>query len=156
MLAIVILILLAAPAYAQTSAEPCPRPHVGSVVAQPAELVSANGLLAVEFSFQTFTDPYGRRRYCYIAGDGSESPTLRVHPGDELVLKLIVPDESWLRCCPLKRMSRISNLSKNPRPANFGAHELQERLGGSSSCSRIQAILQAPVCDLPLTSAGLF
>jgi FtsP/CotA-like multicopper oxidase with cupredoxin domain len=28
----------------------------------------------------------GPPRYCYISGDGAENPTLRVHPGDELII----------------------------------------------------------------------
>ncbi len=75
-------------AHSQTAGDPCPRPHVGSVIAQPPDLYSSEGVLNVAFSFRTVADVYGRRRYCYIAGDGSEAPTLRVHPGDELVLQL--------------------------------------------------------------------
>jgi FtsP/CotA-like multicopper oxidase with cupredoxin domain len=75
-------------AYPATAPNPCLRPHVGGVVVQPPSLYSSNGELKVEFSFQTFTDSYGRTLYCYIAGDGSQAPTLYVRPGDELVLKL--------------------------------------------------------------------
>ncbi|MGA3238637.1 MAG: multicopper oxidase domain-containing protein [Bryobacteraceae bacterium] len=75
-------------AHSATATDPCPRPHIGGVVIQPPDLYSSNGALTVEFSFQTFTDSYGRRRYCYIASDGSQAPTLRVKAGDELVLKL--------------------------------------------------------------------
>jgi FtsP/CotA-like multicopper oxidase with cupredoxin domain len=75
-------------AYSATANDPCPRPHIGGVVVQPADLYSSNGALQVEFTFKTFTDTYGRRLYCYIAGDGSQAPTLRVKAGDELVLKL--------------------------------------------------------------------
>ncbi len=72
----------------QPAAHPCPRPHVGGVVNQPPDLYSSKGVLNVEFSFQTFTDTYGRRLYCYVASDGSEAPTLRVKAGDEVVLRL--------------------------------------------------------------------
>jgi FtsP/CotA-like multicopper oxidase with cupredoxin domain len=86
-----IVFLILAPAgvaYSATATDNCPRPHIGGVVVQPADLYSSNGALNVEFSFKTFTDTYGRRLYCYIAGDGSQAPTLRVKAGDELVLKL--------------------------------------------------------------------
>jgi FtsP/CotA-like multicopper oxidase with cupredoxin domain len=33
-------------------------------------------------------DTLGLTRYCYISGDGAEAPTLRVKPGDEVVLDL--------------------------------------------------------------------
>jgi FtsP/CotA-like multicopper oxidase with cupredoxin domain len=85
---IALLILAPGAAHSATTADPCPRPHIGGVVIQPADLYSSNGALTVEFSFKTFTDSYGRRLYCYIASDGSQAPTLRVKPGDELVLKL--------------------------------------------------------------------
>jgi FtsP/CotA-like multicopper oxidase with cupredoxin domain len=80
--------LTAGAAYPAAGGNPCARPHIGGVVIQPPDLYSSNGQLNVEFSFQTFTDSYGRRLYCYIAGDGSQAPTLHVKPGDELVLKL--------------------------------------------------------------------
>ena len=82
-----IVLLLAAGVRAQ-AADPCPRPHIGGIVAQPPDLYSSGGVLRAEFSFRTFADVYGRRRYCYVAADGAQSPTLRVHPGDELILKL--------------------------------------------------------------------
>ena len=86
---IVFLILFAASlAYSQMGDHPCPRPHVGGLVVPPKDLYSSDGVLKIEFSFQTFTDIYGRRFYCYVAGDGSQSPTLRVKTGDEVVLKL--------------------------------------------------------------------
>lgn len=85
--------LSVSPAYSQSAADPCPRPHIGAIVTQPAELYSSNGSLHVELSFRTFTDLQGRRRYCYITGglahgQRAEAPTLHVKPGDELVLKL--------------------------------------------------------------------
>ncbi len=86
---IVFLILLAAGvAYSQMGDHPCPRPRVGGLAGPPKDLYSSDGVLKVEFSFQTYTDIYGRRFYCYIAGDGSQSPTLRVKTGDEVVLQL--------------------------------------------------------------------
>jgi FtsP/CotA-like multicopper oxidase with cupredoxin domain len=86
---IVFLILLAASAaHSQMGEKPCPRPHVGSLAVPPRDLYSSDGVLKVEFSFRTFTDIHGRRFYCYIAGDGSQAPTLRVKTGDEVVIKL--------------------------------------------------------------------
>jgi FtsP/CotA-like multicopper oxidase with cupredoxin domain len=83
-----LLFLVPGLVYAQAPADPCPRPHVGSAVAEPPDLHSSEGTLSVELSMRTFTDVYGRTRYCYIAGGGSENPTLRVRPGDEVVLRL--------------------------------------------------------------------
>ena len=66
----------------------CPRPVPGAAVRGPAELRSSNGTLRVDFSLRTSVDVYGLTRYCYVYGDGVQSPTLRVHPGDEVVLNL--------------------------------------------------------------------
>ena len=70
------------------SAEKCPRPAPGSTVSEPADLRSTNGELRVQFSFRSEVDAAGLTRYCYIADNGAESPTLRVHPGDTLTISL--------------------------------------------------------------------
>jgi FtsP/CotA-like multicopper oxidase with cupredoxin domain len=66
----------------------CLRPVPGAAVRGPAELRSANGTLRVDFSLRSSVDVYGLTLYCYIYGDGIQSPTLRVKPGDEIVLNL--------------------------------------------------------------------
>jgi FtsP/CotA-like multicopper oxidase with cupredoxin domain len=68
---------------AQTPTQVCPRPPAGSVVAAPADLRSANGRLAVPLSFEG-----GPSRYCYVFDGNVQAPTLRLHPGDELILTL--------------------------------------------------------------------
>ncbi|MGA9511530.1 MAG: multicopper oxidase domain-containing protein [Candidatus Sulfotelmatobacter sp.] len=65
---------------------PCPRFPVGSTVSEPENLFSHNGLLRVNFSYQTGTDEYGNTTYCFINEDGAESPTLHLSPGDTLIL----------------------------------------------------------------------
>ena len=44
--------------------------------------------LNVELAYRKSTDANGSTHYCYIAPDGSEAPTLRVKPGDLLILRL--------------------------------------------------------------------
>jgi FtsP/CotA-like multicopper oxidase with cupredoxin domain len=61
------------------------------------ELRSANGRLDVDFSLRTRVDIYGLTLYCYEDAKGNQSPTLRVHPGDEVVLRLkneLPPDKT--------------------------------------------------------------
>lgn len=74
------------------STDACPRPAVGSAVSEPADLRSQDGVLKVNFAFRNFTDPNGptgnSMRYCYVSEDGIQSPNLRVHPGDLLILTL--------------------------------------------------------------------
>ena len=66
----------------------CPRSAAGSTVQNPPELRSQNGVLEVSFHFkyQATTVGQGPPRYCYITDTGMESPTLRVHPGDQLII----------------------------------------------------------------------
>jgi len=68
--------------------EICPRPAAGSAVPEPEDLRSQNGVLRVELAYREFTDSNGHERYCYMYKDGSEAPTLRLSPGDELIFTL--------------------------------------------------------------------
>ncbi len=83
---------IAAPlcAFAQQDAQrPCPlRPVAGSVVGEPEDLRSQNGVLQVDLRYRNFVDVNGRTSYCYVAKDGGEAPTLRLKPGDLLILRL--------------------------------------------------------------------
>lgn len=64
----------------------CARFAAGSVVPATPELKSSNGTLEVTFEFQTATDAQGLVRYCYVTNTGLEAPTLRVNPGDTLII----------------------------------------------------------------------
>ncbi len=77
-------------AFARDSVESCPRPLLGSAVQNPAELRSENGVLEVtlHFKYQATLSGQGPPRYCYVTDSGAESPTLRLHPGDRLILHL--------------------------------------------------------------------
>jgi FtsP/CotA-like multicopper oxidase with cupredoxin domain len=66
----------------------CRRPAPGSVVAEPADLESRDGVLRVDLTYRNFTAAAGQERYCYQMPDGSEAPTLHLHPGDLLILRL--------------------------------------------------------------------
>ena len=81
-------------ALSQTDNETCPRPQAGSTVSSPTELRSNNGELRASLSLKNSQAPGNSQagdvhaRYCYVAQDGSQSPTLRLHPGDLLILDL--------------------------------------------------------------------
>ena len=90
-----------APAYAESSsgqdsalhavppvANPCPRLAAGSIVQNPPSLFSQHGVLTANFSYQTTTDADGKTLFCFMTPDGLENPTLRVHPGDHLVINV--------------------------------------------------------------------
>ena len=77
-----------APLYAQGALEPCPRPAEGSLVTEPEDLRSHNGELKVELTARNSRQSDGSTRYCFIDEKGRESPTLRVSPGDLVILTL--------------------------------------------------------------------
>src|ERR1700722_16788124 len=74
------------PAAVKPVPNPCPRFAPGSVIQQPAALFSQNGLLSVQFSYQTTTDAAGRTLFCFMTPSGLENPTLHVKPGDHLII----------------------------------------------------------------------
>lgn len=83
------MVLLNPPVRAQAEkAEVCPRPAQGSVVLEPEDLRSQDGVLKVNLTVRDEAEPDGTVRYCYIDDDGAESPTLRVKPGDQVILNL--------------------------------------------------------------------
>ena len=67
----------------------CPiRPAAGSIVGEPEDLRSAHGVLRVDLSYRSSMDETGETHFCYVSADGSEAPTLRLQPGELLVLRL--------------------------------------------------------------------
>src|SRR3984957_16433868 len=72
----------------RASAQPgCPeRPSAGSVVGEPEDLRSVHGVLRLDLRFRSGADADGRMHYCYVSRNGGEAPTLRLKPGDLLVL----------------------------------------------------------------------
>jgi FtsP/CotA-like multicopper oxidase with cupredoxin domain len=66
----------------------CARPATGSVVPEPADLRSTNGVLKVDLTIRNHVEADGSTRYCYIDGNGNQSPNLRLKPGDLLILRL--------------------------------------------------------------------
>ena len=77
-----------APAHARAAADPCARPAAGSPVPEPADLSSLNGVLQLDLTVRDVREASGQVRYCYRLSDGTQAPTLRLHPGDELILRL--------------------------------------------------------------------
>jgi hypothetical protein len=59
-----------------------------SAATQPVDLSSKNGVLRVTLKVRNSLDSYGHMRYCYVDGNGNQSPTLRLQPGDRLILAL--------------------------------------------------------------------
>jgi len=66
----------------------CQRRPQGGTATQPAELRSEHGVLKVTLNVRNSLDASGHMRYCYVDAHGNPSPTLRLQPGDELILTL--------------------------------------------------------------------
>jgi FtsP/CotA-like multicopper oxidase with cupredoxin domain len=68
----------------------CPlRPEVGSLVVNPPDIYSENGVLSLDLALQNAVDNQGYMHYCYVymsQGQMIEAPTLRLNPGDQLLL----------------------------------------------------------------------
>jgi hypothetical protein len=65
-------------AFAQTP-PPCPRPAAGSIVAEPDNLFSRNGVLSLAFNYFTQTDSDGRTLYCFVTSS-ERTPNLDACP----------------------------------------------------------------------------
>jgi FtsP/CotA-like multicopper oxidase with cupredoxin domain len=79
---------LASNAAAPELPDPCPRPLPGSPVPEPRDLRSHDGVLDLDLAIRSHREADGTTRYCYVLPDGTQSPTLRLHPGDLLTLHL--------------------------------------------------------------------
>ena len=77
-----------APAGNTIASDVCPRPAEASTVEDAHERVSKNGLLELTLKVRSSMDANGYARYCYLDEDGFQAPTLRVQPGDTLVIHL--------------------------------------------------------------------
>ena len=82
------IVLAAAHVSAFGQGNPCPRFTAGSTVKNPPSLYSDDGKLTVNLSYNTTTDADGRPLYCFTTPNGTESPTLHVHPGDHLIVNV--------------------------------------------------------------------
>ncbi len=85
---VAILLLGSSSLVAAQTAGPCTRFAAGSVAYNPPDLFAHNGVLNVSLSYNTEVDADGRTLYCFTTPDGTESPTLHVHPGDHLIVNV--------------------------------------------------------------------
>ncbi len=90
MLLFLICVVALASAWAQGPICPA-RPLPGTLVVNPLDLYSQNGTLTVDLALRDMLGSDGFQHYCYVylyQGQEVESPTLRLNPGDQLVLNL--------------------------------------------------------------------
>src|SRR6202041_3711470 len=88
----------------------CPRPAGGSVVEEPEDLRSQNGVLEAKLTASNVAQGNGSARYCYTDSAGHESPNLRVHPGDLVILHLA------------NALTDVSDGNAGSMPAQMHAH----------------------------------
>lgn len=88
------LVLICGASLAVAWAQPgiCPlRPKAGDTVTNPLNLYSQNGILSLDLKLRNAADSNGFMHYCYVysyQGQQVEAPTLRLYPGDQLILNL--------------------------------------------------------------------
>ena len=75
-------------AVAPTTGSACRSPAPGSVVRQPRDLYSQNGVLNVSLDYYTSVDAQGRTLFCFQTPDGAIAPSLHVRPGDLLIMQV--------------------------------------------------------------------
>jgi FtsP/CotA-like multicopper oxidase with cupredoxin domain len=120
--------LAAGPAFAQPQVNPvpnaCARFQPGDVVRNPPALFSANGVLAVNFSYQTTIDAAGRHLYCFMTPAGLENPTLHVRPGDHLTINVTnnVPATSGMSMAVSTAANRCGAASMTNTSVNVHYH----------------------------------
>jgi FtsP/CotA-like multicopper oxidase with cupredoxin domain len=107
----VVVVLFLAPLCVRAESV-CPRPEPGSKVEEPEDLRSQNGVLEAHLTASNAAQANGSTRYCYTDAAGHESPNLRVHPGDLVILHLTNA---------LKEVSHGSAVSMPPHAHAHGA-----------------------------------
>ena len=112
----------------------CFRAAIGSEVPEPEDLRSVDGVLKVDLAFRSFVDSKGEVRFCYVTPNGKQSPTLRVKPGDMVILNF--KNEATATPRPSRTVAASGQLGAamstpggvNPAPTTSG-------LGGAASRS---------------------
>jgi hypothetical protein len=116
----------------------CPRPPAGSEVPEPKDLRSENGTLEVDLTYRNFLD-HGEVRYCYSYRDSREAPTLRVKPGDWLILRL----RNDLHQLPHSRAGTVPDMVPTPMaPAPCGGGAMD----GLATNLHFHGLTVPPIC----------
>ena len=72
----------------ERAGDACARPPAGSIVKEPPDLRSKNGVLEINLTAVDAAESDGSTRYCFTDAEGRESPNLRVNPGDLVIIHL--------------------------------------------------------------------
>jgi FtsP/CotA-like multicopper oxidase with cupredoxin domain len=58
------------------------------MVSEPSDVRSKDGVLEINLTAANAKESDGSTRYCFTDAEGRESPTLRVNPGDQVIIHL--------------------------------------------------------------------
>jgi len=87
---ILFIVLVCAISLSAAAQQLCPpRPTAGTAISNPVDLYSQNGTLTLSLALQSQVGATGFTHYCYVYvqnGVQVEAPTLRLNPGDNLVI----------------------------------------------------------------------
>lgn len=136
--AITILAAMPLPSFGkQREPAACKRPAPGSIVSQPAEVRSKDGVLRTELTYRNFAGANEQEEYCYTSSGGGEAPTLRVKPGDLVIL-------------------RLKNDLENPTPSSgagaAGAKSGMQASASSSATASMTGMLPHPCAGQSMTA----
>ena len=143
---------------ASSTAGACPNLAAGSTVIAPSDLFSQNGVLEVTLNLQTDVDASGRQRYCYITSNGLISPTLRVNPGDTLLIHFynqlpaglapvvpeVMPNMPSMAHASSKEVSAGMQVSLHDSSGNSSCNG--EAMSASASNLHFHGLNVSPVC----------
>jgi FtsP/CotA-like multicopper oxidase with cupredoxin domain len=97
----------------------CARPATGAVASEPPEMRSRDGVLelTLHFKYQATVLGEGPPRYCYTTSEGLQDPTLRVRPGDWLIIHFqndLAPIEGLSATMPMPQSKSTMSASGDP------------------------------------------
>jgi len=125
----------------KSSRDVCTRPAAGVPVPEPADLRSRNGVLKVNLTIHNYAEPDGTTRYCYLDAKGNESPTLRLKPGDLLILRL--KDDLAISGAPA---AQPNNMSGEMRPGKSAGPCGGRVMTSTSTNLHFHGLTVPPVC----------
>ena len=137
------------PASPQVGAQdPCDRGAPGSTVPEPPDLRSSHGVLKVDLSFHDYREADGSTRYCYLLPDGRQSPTLRLHPGDLLILRLnnALADTEPVMHSHTGGHSASVDMHREPRPGTPSDPCTSEAMSPVSTNLHFHGLTVPPLC----------
>ena len=77
--------------------------------------------MRVDLSYRTSVDAQGETHFCYVSPDGKEAPTLRVKPGDLLVMRLTNVEPKSAAATQSNAAARNAAATSQPSAAAGGA-----------------------------------